>query len=149
MAAYYQGLFRPKNIDKYVGDSTKIVFRSSWELRAMKFFDEHPSILKWGSEELPIPYVSPVDNKLHRYFVDFIVKYRDNKGLIKKMMVEVKPSRQTRPPENTGRNKRRYLNEMVTYAVNDAKWRAAKAFGAAHGMEFVIITEKELFSDGQ
>lgn len=138
----YSGWFKPKNPKKYKGDPNNIVYRSSWELRVMKWLDEHPSIVWWASEELPIPYVSPVDNKVHRYFPDFVakVKQADKETT---MVLEVKPYKQTQKPIQK-RQTKRFLQEVVTYAVNQEKWRAADLFCKEHGWQFKILTEKEL-----
>jgi hypothetical protein len=108
----------------------------------MKWLDEHPSIVWWASEELPIPYVSPVDNKVHRYFPDFVakVKQADKETT---MVLEVKPYKQTQKPTQK-RQTKRFLQEVVTYAVNQEKWRAADLFCKEHGWQFKLLTEKEL-----
>ena len=138
----YSGWFKPKNPKKYKGDPNNIVYRSSWELRVMKWLDEHPNIVWWASEELPIPYVSPVDNKVHRYFPDFVakVKQADKETT---MVLEVKPYKQTQKPTQK-RQTKRFLQEVVTYAVNQEKWRAADLFCKEHGWQFKLLTEKEL-----
>jgi hypothetical protein len=76
----YKGFFKPKNPDKYMGNPTNIIYRSSWELKLMIRLDEDPSIISWGSEEVVIPYRSPIDNRIHRYFVDFIVNKINRNG---------------------------------------------------------------------
>ena len=139
----YSGKFIPKNPKKYNGDPKNIIYRSTWEVRVMKYLDEHPNVLWWASEELHVPYLSPVDNKLHRYFPDFIVKAKDKTGTIKTLMLEVKPEKQTKMPTQTKKTKK-YLEEAVTFAVNQAKWKAADLFCKEHGWQFKIITEKEL-----
>ncbi len=138
----YKGWFRPKNPKKYNGDPSNIVYRSSWELRVMKWLDEHPNIIWWASEELPIPYVSPVDNRVHRYFPDFIAKVRQQ-GKETTMILEVKPYKQTQKPTQK-RQTKKFLQEIVTYAVNQEKWKAAELFCKEHGWQFKILTEKEL-----
>ena len=138
----YSGWFKPKNPKKYKGDPNNIVYRSSWELRVMKWLDEHPNIVWWASEELPIPYVSPVDNKVHRYFPDFVAKVKQA-GKETTMVLEVKPYKQTQKPTQK-RQTKRFLQEVVTYAVNQEKWRAADLFCKEHGWQFKILTEKEL-----
>jgi len=138
----YSGWFKPKNPKKYKGDPNNIVYRSSWELRVMKWLDEHPNIVWWASEELPIPYVSPVDNKVHRYFPDFVARVRQADGEVT-VVLEVKPYKQTQKPTQK-RQTKRFLQEVVTYAVNQEKWRAADLFCKEHGWQFKILTEKEL-----
>jgi hypothetical protein len=138
-----KGFFKPKNPKKYNGDSTNIVYRSSWELRVMKWLDEHPKIIWWNSEELVIPYRSPVDNKMHRYFPDFIAKMRQKDGLVMTYVIEIKPDSQTKMPTQKRKTKR-YLQEAATYAVNQEKWRAADIFCQEHGWKFLVLTEKHL-----
>lgn len=141
---YFQGRFRPKNPNKYLGDSENIIYRSSYEYRIMMYFDDNPSVISWASEEFSIPYVSPVDRNWHRYFPDFIVKAKGKDGKIKTIVIEVKPYAQTIPPSYGQKPSRRYLNEIMTWGVNEAKWEAAKEFCLDRGWEFQIITEKDL-----
>ena len=139
----YKGLFRPKNPNKYKGNATNIIYRSNWELRVMKWLDGNPAVIWWASEELPIPYVSPVDNRVHRYFPDFIVRTKRKDGSEQTSIIEVKPYKQTMMPTQK-RKTQRYLTEVATYAVNQAKWKAADLFCKEHGWQFQLITEKEL-----
>jgi len=139
----YKGTFLPKNPSKYNGNSKNIIYRSNWELRVMKYFDDHPNVIWWASEELQIPYVSPVDNKMHRYFPDFIVKMRLKDGKVTTYILEVKPLAQTKMPVQKRKTKR-FIQEAATYAVNQEKWRAADLFCREHGWQFKVITEKEL-----
>jgi hypothetical protein len=139
----YKGTFLPKNPSKYNGNSKNIIYRSNWELRVMKYFDDHPNVIWWASEELTIPYVSPIDNKTHRYFPDFIVKMRLKDGKVTTYILEVKPLAQTKMPVQKRKTKR-FIQEAATYAVNQEKWRAADLFCREHGWQFKVITEKEL-----
>lgn len=139
----YKGWFVPKNPHKYKGNPDNIVYRSTWELRVMKYLDENQAVIWWASEELPIPYVSPVDRKVHRYFPDFIVRTKRKDGSEQTSILEVKPYKQTLPPTQKRKTKN-YLAEMVTYAVNQEKWKAADLFCKEHGWQFQIITENEL-----
>lgn len=139
----YKGWFKPKNPKKYKGNPDNIVYRSTWELRVMRYLDENQAVIWWASEELPIPYVSPVDKKVHRYFPDFIVRTRRKDGSEQTSILEVKPHKQTLPPTQKRKTKN-YLAEMVTYAVNQEKWKAAELFCKEHGWQFQLITEKEL-----
>jgi len=139
----YKGTFSPKNPSKYNGNSKNIIYRSNWELRVMKYFDDHPNVIWWASEELTIPYVSPIDNKTHRYFPDFIVKMRLKDGKVTTYILEVKPLAQTKMPVQKRKTKR-FIQEAATYAVNQEKWRAADLFCREHGWQFKVITEKEL-----
>lgn len=146
MSKYFQGKYQPKKPEKYVGDPTKIFFRSSWELRILNWLDSCDSVLKYTSEEVIIPYISPVDGKWHRYFVDFGAIIKDVKGVTKNILIEVKPKAQTEPPKFKGRQTRRYLSEASTYMVNQSKWEAAREWCKKNGYEFMIFTEKEIFN---
>lgn len=146
----YSGRFRPKNPQKYKGDPTKIFYRSSWELRFFSTLDRHPDVIWWQSEEVVVPYYSPIDGKRHRYFPDVIVHTKVPNNETKTLMIEIKPKGQTLPPDRSkmktskGNISRRYLNEVKTYGVNEAKWKAAKIFCAHRGWEFKIYTEETL-----
>lgn len=140
----YKGKFSPKNYRKYKGDPTNVVYRSLWELRVMKQLDENPNVLEWSSEEIIIPYRSPVDNKVHRYFPDFFVKVKTKEGSIKTMLLEVKPLAQTKEPVRQKRITQRYLTEVATWGKNQAKWEAANDYCTDRGWEFKLITEAEL-----
>jgi len=102
------------------------------------------SVLEWGSEEIIIPYLSPWDGQIHRYFPDFYIKVKQASGNIKKFIIEVKPKKQTKPPKPVSRKTRRWLNEVKTYSINEAKWKYAKEWCDNNNMEFKILTEEEL-----
>ena len=140
------GKFVPQNPQKYVGDVKNIVYRSSWEHRFMKWLDLHESIVKYSSEELVIPYVHPVDGRVHRYFPDFLVQMKTKEGTIKVMVIEIKPQAQTVEPTVKTRKTKRLLNEVVTYAINKNKWDAAKLFCDKRGWQFQVLTERDLFN---
>lgn len=140
----YKGKFSPKNPKKYGGDPTGIIYRSGWELRVMKYLDENVNVLEWKSEEIAIPYRSPVDNRIHRYFPDFIVKVRTPNGSTKTLMLEVKPKKQTMEPKVQKKRTKAYLNEVMTWGVNQAKWKSAQEFCLDRGWDFKLITEDEL-----
>jgi hypothetical protein len=140
----YKGKFSPKNPKKYGGDPTSIIYRSGWELRVMKYLDENINVIEWKSEEIAIPYRSPVDNRIHRYFPDFIVKVRTPNGGTKTLMLEVKPKAQTREPKIPTKKTKRYITEVMTWGVNQAKWKSAQEFCLDKGWEFKLITEAEL-----
>ena len=138
-----KGRFRPKNPQKYKGDPNNIIYRSTWEIKVMNYLDENPNVIWWGSEELPIPYISPVDKKRHRYFPDFIAKMRKADGTVMTYVIEVKPEKQTQPPTQKRKTKT-FLQETITYEVNKAKWYAAEEFCKDHGWQFQILTERHL-----
>ena len=118
------------------------------ERRFMEWCDMSEKVYKWSSEEIVIPYISPIDNKRHRYFPDFLIQ--TDKGWF---LIEVKPSTESRPPkkklvENLNlKKKRRYLKSVRTWLVNEAKWKAAKKACIEEGWTFQILTEKQLTPD--
>jgi len=140
----YKGKFRTKNPLKYKGDVGNIVYRSLWELRFMKWCDQNISVQEWGSETVIVPYVSPLDKKVHRYFVDFYIKIKDKNGGIQKYLVEIKPERFTKPPAIPERRTKKFIDEVFQYGVNEAKWKAAFEFCQDRNMKFIVLTEKEL-----
>ena len=93
----YKGKYRPKNLKKYLGKIDTIVYRSSWEKKFMIYCDNNPSIIQWASEEISIPYVSPLDNKIHRYYPDFFLKVKQKNNAVKNMIIEIKPLKQCSP----------------------------------------------------
>ena len=129
-----------------MGNPTNIIYRSLWERRFMVFCDNNESVISWGSEELVVPYRSPIDNRMHRYYIDFVVKYKNNKGFSETRLIEVKPQKQCVPPEKPKKITKAFLNEMKRYGINNAKWKAAKEFAENRGWKFQILTEKELFT---
>lgn len=140
---YKQGQFKPANPSKYKGDPTKIFYRSSWELKFMLNVDKDPTILEWSSEEVIVPYRSPIDNKIHRYFADFVVKKKiGNK--ITTVMVEIKPEAQSKPPKKPSRQTNKYIREVLTFGVNQAKWEAARQYCNKKGWEFEVLGETAL-----
>ena len=140
----YKGKFRTKNPLKYKGDVGNIVYRSLWELRFMKWCDQSPSIIEWGSETVIIPYVSPVDRKVHRYFVDFYIKVKSKNNTTEKYLIEIKPEKFTKPPEIPKKKTKRFIDEVFQYGVNEAKWKAAFEFCTDRNMKFIVLTEKDL-----
>lgn len=140
----YKGRFRPRNPQKYKGDVDNIIWRSTWELRVFKWLDENENILEWQSEELFIPYVSPVDGRLRRYFPDIVCKCRKKDGSIETLMLEIKPFKETQEPKVQKKKTKKYINEVTTWGINTNKWKAAREFCADRGWSFRLITEKEL-----
>ena len=139
----YKGYFTPKNPQKYKGDPGNIIWRSTWEQRVMKWLDESNNVIWWSSEELPVKYYNPIDNKIHRYFPDFIVRIRNKQNLTKTYMIEVKPEYQTKQPVRK-RKTQKFINESATYIINQSKWKAATEFCKDNGWEFMILTEHDL-----
>ncbi len=143
----YSGKFLPKNPQKYLGDPNNIVYRSLWERNIMVKLDDWKEVISWGSEEIIIPYRSPLDNKIHRYFPDFIAKILKPDGSTFIRIYEVKPYKQTIEPVKPKQRKttKKYIREVSTYLVNQAKWNAAEAFCADKGWDFVKLTENDIF----
>ena len=139
----YKGKYKPKNPEKYKGNPDNIIWRSTWEARVMKQLDENTNVLWWGSEELFIRYYNPIDNKIHRYFPDFVVKVQKKDNTTMTYLLEVKPEAQTKPPKQKKKTKR-FLEESKTYIINQSKWKAATEFCKDHGWEFKVLTEKDL-----
>jgi len=140
----YKGKYQPSHPKKYKGDPTNIIYRSLWERKFMRYCDLNENILEWGSEEIALPYRSPVDGRVHRYFPDFYIKVKESNSLIKKYLIEVKPKKQTVPPKKPQRQTKGYIREAYEYAKNQSKWAAAREFCADRGWEFKVITEIEL-----
>ena len=140
----YKGKYQPTFPRKYKGDPTNIIFRSLWEKKFMNYCDKNKNVLEWNSEEIAIPYRSPLDNRIHRYFPDFYMKVRESNGIIKNYIVEVKPLKQTTPPKKPKRQTRGYIREAYEYARNQAKWKVAKEFCKDRRWEFKVVTEREL-----
>lgn len=148
MRKRYKGKYKIKNPNKYLGNPTNIIYRSLMEKRFMEWCDSNDKCYKWSSEEVVIPYISPIDNKRHRYFPDFLIQ--TPKGWF---LIEVKPLTQSRPPkklvvENLElKKKRRYIKSVQTWLVNEAKWKAATKVCEKKGWSFQILTEKQLVPD--
>ena len=140
----YTGRFFPRNPKKYKGNVDNIIYRSGWELRAFKYFDENAFVLEWQSEELVIPYYDPATGRHRRYFPDIVAVVKEESGKVKTIVIEIKPRQQTQEPKVQKRITRRYITEVSTWATNNAKWKAAEDFCELRGWEFVIMTEKEL-----
>mgnify|MGYP002359354928 CR=1 FL=1 len=138
-----KGVYNPKNREKYIGDHTP-VYRSSWEQRMMYYFDNNPNILRWGSECIAVPYISPKDGKMHRYFVDFYAEVLTKDNTRVKLLIEVKPYKKQYPPKTTNRSRKTILTETLEYYVNQAKWNSAKAYASRNGMEWCIYTEEDI-----
>lgn len=141
---YIQGYYTPKNPEKYVGDISEIIYRSSWEKKFMQWCDKNSSVIQWNSEGLAIPYYSKIEDKQRRYFVDFIIKVRSADDQIKTLLIEIKPEAETKPPRPRKRQTKNYIMEQYTFQVNMDKWEAAREFARKHDMKFTILTEYDL-----
>jgi hypothetical protein len=139
---FKQGLFKPVNESKYKG-THPIIYRSSYELRFMRWADHNPNIISWGSESIVIPYPNPLTGRVSRYFVDNNITLKTKDGTTKKFLIEIKPSIQTLPPKAT-RNTKSLLRRQAEYIKNQCKWKAATEWAKKKGYEFTILTEKHL-----
>jgi|SRR6185312_15489408 len=140
----YRGKWKPRNPAKYRGDIHNITYRSSWELKAFNWCDTRDNVLTWSSEETIIPYKSPVDGQIHRYFVDLKFTIRNKDGTVTTYLAEIKPKKFTQKPTTPTRKSKKYLEECIMFATNEAKWEAATKFCQRKGYKFIILTEKEL-----
>jgi hypothetical protein len=141
---FVQGVFTAQNAQKYKG-KFPIIYRSSLELKVMRWFDTNNNIVTWGSESVIIPYISPLDGRMHRYFVDFIAVLKEANGNLKKFIIEIKPHKQTIKPEATKNKKvKTMIYEQTEWVRNQAKWSAAEAWGKTKGYDFIILTEKHI-----
>jgi hypothetical protein len=138
----HSGVFKPRNPQKYIGDTSKIIFRSSWELRAFNFCDLNINVLRWASEEIAIPYVKPTDKKIHQYFPDLFIEAKTLSGGIKRFIIEIKPEKEASAMSAKS------LYDKLSLVINRAKWEAAVAFCKRNNIEFKVLTERQLFKGG-
>jgi len=147
MGKFLQGKYKPANPEKYKGNPTNIVYRSSWELKLLTFLDKNENIIQYSSEEFFVPYRNPIDNKIHRYFPDFWIKQKNKQGLIEELIVEIKPKSQTQVPKRAPKKREStYIREALTYGKNLAKWKAAEEYAKKRGWKFQIMTEEHLYN---
>lgn len=145
---YKQGIYKPIHPDKCKNAGT-ITYRSSLELNFMRWCDKNSRVIEWGSENVVVPYISPIDGKVHRYLVDMYVKIRE-KDSVRKCLIEIKPENQTKEPKVSKRKKEStVIYEQATWAINQAKWTAAKQFAKKYNMDFLIITDTDLEKMGK
>ena len=141
----YKGKYIPINRKKYVGNSSQVIYRSLWERKLMVYCDRNEKVIEWGSEEVIVPYRSPREGKMHRYFPDFYMKVKQTNGTYKKFIIEVKPKAQCKEPIKSPKRKtKRWYNEVKTWGINQAKWKSAIDYCENRGMEFKILTEDHL-----
>ena len=140
----YKGKYQPSFPKKYKGDPTNIIYRSLWERKFMRYCDLNENILEWGSEEIALPYISPLDNRVHRYYPDFYIKVKESTGKIKKYIIEIKPKKQTVEPQVKKKITKGYIYEVTEWAKNQAKWKVAKEFCKDRQWEFKVLTEDDL-----
>ncbi len=140
-----KGYFKPRHPKKYIGDVNKIVYRSSWELSFMNFLDNNESIEQWGSEIIAIPYRKPTTGRIHKYYPDFWIKYKNKNGDVVQEVIEVKPEKETKQPTTVGKNKKTQLYEALTWSINKAKFKSARLFCDKYGMKWRVLTERHIF----
>lgn len=140
MAKTYKGKYTIKKPEKYMGDPKNVTYRSLWERQAFRWCEDRDDIVAWSSEETVVPYVCPTDKKAHRYFIDLKIKFKNGRTVL----VEIKPKSQTIPPKKPSRQTKKYINEVMTYIKNEAKWKAASKFAKDRGYHFEIWTEDVL-----
>jgi hypothetical protein len=141
----YKGKYIPSNPKKYKGNSSQVIYRSLWERKVMVYCDRNDKVIEWGSEEVIIPYRSPWDGRIHRYFPDFYMKVEQKSGNVKKFLIEVKPKSQCKSPvKNPKRKTRNWYKQVKAWGINQAKWKSAEKWCKDKGMEFKILTEDHL-----
>lgn len=140
---YQQGWFNVRNKGKYIGDHSKVYFRSSWELQMFIWADRNEKVVGWNSEEVIVKYINPFDGKYHRYFTDMYVEMLVD-GKVEKKLWEIKPLAEMKPPKKPKRVTKGYMKRLETYLINQAKWKAAYKYSEERDISFSIITEKEL-----
>jgi len=141
---FHQGYYNALNLQKYIGKGP-IIYRSGLELKFMRWCDKTDTILRWSSETIVVEYYDTIKRKNRKYYVDNFVEILEGE-VVKKYLVEIKPHKQTiEPKPSKGKKKSNLLYEQMMWVNNHHdKWPAARAFAEKHGMEFIIITEKEL-----
>jgi hypothetical protein len=140
----YKGKYIPINPKKYRGDITSITYRSMWERKFMKYCDTNDSVLFWSSEELIIPYISPLDKRIHKYYPDFVIQVKSKQNTDRIVVIEIKPKRETKKPKKKTKKTATYLQEVRTWGINSAKWKAAEEFCRKRNWEFKIMTEDHI-----
>ena len=141
----YKSKYNPENPDKYVGNPTNIICRSTWERKMCKYLDKNTNVLRWASEEISIPYISPIDKKSHKYYPDFLAEIKQKSGSVQTFLIEIKPDKQTKPPTTKNKRTKTHNINMKTFVINDAKWKAAEKFCSDNDWKFTVLTEKHLF----
>ena len=139
----YKGKYKPSYPKKYKGDPTNVIYRSLWERKFMVYCDKNENTLEWSSEEIALPYKSPLDNRIHRYFPDFYIKVKEG-NKIQKYLVEINPKRQVSEPKVPKRKTKGYIYEVKEYVKNQAKWKSAQEFCEDRQWKFKIMTEDDL-----
>ena len=143
----YSGKYTIKNPAKYNGDPKNIRYDSLWERQICVDLDNSNEVLSWSREPFAIPYYSPVDHQIHKYFVDFWVKKKNSKNKEQEIfLIEVKPFAQCVEPKpkttKRGKPTKQFISEAITWSINSSKWKALANFCEEKGWKFVILNEK-------
>lgn len=133
----YRGKFNPKNLNKYEGDWRRIEYRSLWERQVFRFCDDNDAIVRWSSEEVIVPYRCKTDNRVHRYFVDLKITFKNGDTYL----VEIKPKKETVEPKKRSSKSKGYLTEVLKYVKNISKWESADEYAKQRGWKFEVWTE--------
>lgn len=133
----YRGKFNPKNLNKYEGDWRRIEYRSLWERQVFRFCDDNDAIVRWSSEEVIVPYRCKTDNRVHRYFVDLKITFKNGDTYL----VEIKPKKETLEPKKRSSKSKGYLTEVLKYVKNISKWESADEYAKQRGWKFEVWTE--------
>ena len=143
---YYQGDYTPKHHEKYIGNKLPH-YRSSWERKVFWYLDNNENVVAWGSECIVIPYVSPKDGQVHRYYPDCFVRIKCPDGL-KDFILEIKPVAQSQPAKvpkkKTAKALQQFNESQETFLVNQAKWAACEKWCKERNIAFRVVTENEL-----
>lgn len=143
MGKWAQGIYVPKNPQKYIGNH-KPKYRSSWELVFMQFLDSNDNISHWASESIRIPYKHPLTGKPTIYVPDFFVVYNNKYNKTVAEVVEIKPKKQSLIESKVASAK-----DRIVVAINHAKWQAAAAYCKQQGFGFRVINEDMIFHSGK
>lgn len=135
-----KGLYTPLHPDKYTGEYP-IVFRSTWELEFMRYCDNHPDVMEWASEPVKIPYANPLNGNQSIYIPDFLVTYKGRSIQKSTKLIEIKPLHEA--SEAFARNG----TDVAVRAKNEAKWGSATQWAARRGIDFLVLTEAELYAN--
>lgn len=142
MTKWAQGVYQVLNPSKYIGNREPR-YRSGWEHSFMRFCDQNEHILQWGSECVRIPYVHPLTGRKTTYVPDFVITYRTRDNTVKAELIEIKPKKQSVIESKMS------SRDRAIVAVNYAKWDQAQRWAQKNGMTFRIITEDQMFRNGQ
>lgn len=135
-----------KTMNSFIVENDKIFlkYKSSLELKAIRYADFNKFVSSFSLEPFAIKYIKPTTGKYHRYYIDLFLEFSNGQ----KFLVEVKSSSETKPPRKPNKKTTKAINNyqkaLQTYYINQAKWDAAKEFAAKNNLKFIILTEKEL-----